>query len=75
MHLKTEPNQNNFIFAHFTKMGILSDSLTVCRLCGLASEDTTDIFQHEGLSEDLSFYLPVEVSCHFLTLAVVKIKS
>lgn len=54
-------------------MGILSDSMTVCRLCGLASENTLDIFRQEELPLDLSFYLPLEVSCHFLTLAVLKV--
>lgn len=54
-------------------MGILSDSDSLCRLCGLSSPETVDIFSQDGLSSDLCFYLPLEVSCcHFLTLVVEK---
>ena len=43
-------------------MGILSESATICRLCGIHSEETVDIFEQEGLDCDLCFYLPLEVS-------------
>ena len=51
-------------------MGILSHSTTICRLCGLHSEHTVNIFEQKGLYQDLNFYLPLEVSCHVLTTVV-----
>ena len=53
-------------------MGILSHSTTICRICGLHSDHTVNIFEQKGLQQDLTFYLPLEVSCHILTTVVNK---
>ena len=49
-------------------MKSITDSMTLCRLCGKENENVFNIYQYPDLLKDLVFYLPLDVSFnHILT--------
>ena len=43
-------------------MKSITNSMTLCRLCGKENENVFNIYQYPDLLKDLVFYLPLDVS-------------
>ena len=53
-------------------MKSITDSMTLCRLCGKENENVFNIYQYPDLLKDLVFYLPLDVSFNHILTQVVR---